>query len=116
MRPQTATNTDQTLTYTEGDSSVAVDDIVITEVDTIIATDSDTTSTDTTAENVTVTVTLSDSGAAGALTADSGEGESYDSSTGVWSISEDQRRRRLRHWQQWHLSLRPTRIWTSQRI
>ena len=78
----TATNTTQTLSYTEGDSSVAIDDIVITEVDTIVASSDDGTS-----ETVSVTVTLSDSGAV-SLTADSGEGENYDSSTGVWSISD----------------------------
>ena len=47
-------NNDQTLTYTEGDSSVAIDDIV-SEVDTIIAS-----LADGNPETVTVTVTLSD--------------------------------------------------------
>ena len=72
-------------------------------------------SDDGTAETVSVTVTLSDSGA-GSLTADSGEGENYDSSTGIWSISEVSEETATRHWQRWHLSLRPTKMWTSQRM
>ena len=74
-----ATNLDQTLTYTEGDPSVAIDDIVITEVDTIQAS-----LDDGNPETVTVTVTLSDE-TTGALSTT--EGGSFDSATGIWSIT-----------------------------
>ena len=74
-----ATNLDQTLTYTEGDSSVTIDDIVVSEVDTIIAS-----LDDGNPETVTVTVTLSDA-TTGSLT--TAEGGSFDSSTGIWTIT-----------------------------
>jgi len=67
-----ATNMTQTQTYNEGDASVAIDDIVITDDDLN--------------ETVTVTLTLANT-AIGSLTADSGNGESY--ITGVWSITDD---------------------------
>ncbi len=65
-----ATNLVQTRTYTEGAASVAINDIVISDVDT--------------AETVTVTLTLADINA-GVLTT-SGTA-TYTSATGVWTIT-----------------------------
>jgi len=69
----TATNTTQTQTYTEGDVSVAIDDIVVTDPDV--------------AEQITATLTLSNT-ETGELTANSGNGEIYSSTTGVWTVTE----------------------------
>jgi len=68
-----ATNLDQTKSYTEGDLGVTLDDIVVSDVDA--------------AEQITAVLTLADPGAAGTLTAASGKGETYDSGTGVWTIT-----------------------------
>ena len=72
----TATNTSQTVSYTEDDGATDLTDIVITDTDA----DNDTPDT------FTVSLTLSDA-SAGTLSAASGTGESFDSGTGVWSIS-----------------------------
>ena len=69
-----ATNMTNTDTYTEGDSTVAITDIVITDGDV--------------GEEVTVTLTLANT-AIGSLTDDSGNGESYTGGTGVWTITGD---------------------------
>jgi hypothetical protein len=66
-----ATNVTQTQTYTEGDASVALDDIVVTDVDT--------------GEMVTATLTLADT-SAGVLTT-SGSA-TYTVGTGVWTITD----------------------------
>jgi len=66
-----ATNVAQTKMYTEGDASVAIDDIVVTDVDT--------------GETVTATLTLADTGA-GVLTT-SGTA-TYTAGTGVWTITD----------------------------
>ena len=66
-----ATNTSQTKSYTEDDPSVALDDIMVTDVDT--------------AEIITATLTLADIGA-GSLTT-SGTA-SYNAGTGVWTITD----------------------------
>lgn len=68
----TATNTTQTQTFESGDTSVAIDDIVVTDPDT--------------GEQITATLTL-DNAAQGALTAGSGNGETYTAGTGVWTIT-----------------------------
>ena len=68
----TATNTTQTQTYTEGDATVAIDDIVVTDPDP--------------AEQITATLTLSNT-TTGALTANSGKGETYTGSTGIWTVT-----------------------------
>ena len=68
----TATNMDQTKAYNEGDASVALDDIVVSDPDT--------------GETITATLALSDT-SAGALTASSGNGESYTAATGIWTIT-----------------------------
>jgi hypothetical protein len=65
----TATNTTQTKTYTQGASSVALDDIVVTDVDA--------------GEVITATLTLANP-AAGALT---GGGGIYSADTGVWTFT-----------------------------
>ncbi len=70
----TATNMTQTKAYREGDASVALDDIVVTDSDT--------------GETITATLTLSDP-AAGSLSATSGNGETYTSATGVWTVTSD---------------------------
>ncbi len=69
--PPTVANLTQTKTYTEGDSSVALDDIVVSDIDSA---------------SVTATLTLANT-STGALTASSGHGESYNAGTGVWTIS-----------------------------
>ena len=70
----TATNLNQTKAYTEGDASVALDDIVVSDPDT--------------GDTITATLTLSDP-ATGSLTATSGNGETYTAATGVWTVSSD---------------------------
>ena len=70
--PPAATNLTNTKTYTEGDASVALDDIVVSEVDT-----------DPT-QSITATLTLSNT-AAGVLTT-SGTA-TYTTGTGVWTIT-----------------------------
>ena len=70
----TATNLTQTQTYDEDAPSVALDDIVVTDVDT--------------GDTVTATLTLSNT-ATGALTATSGNGETYTPATGVWTVTGD---------------------------
>jgi 5-hydroxyisourate hydrolase-like protein (transthyretin family) len=69
----TATNLTQTQTYTEGDASVALDDIVVSEVDTDPA------------QTITATLTLSNT-AAGMLTTSGAA--AYDAGTGVWTITD----------------------------
>ncbi|WP_321400549.1 DUF4347 domain-containing protein [Maridesulfovibrio sp.] len=68
----TATNTTQTKTYNEGDASVALDNIEVTDPDT--------------GEQITATLTLADT-STGSLTATSGNGENYTAETGVWTIT-----------------------------
>jgi VCBS repeat-containing protein len=68
----TATNLTQTKSYTEGAASVALDDILVTDPDT--------------GETLTATLTLANPNY-GALTAASGNGESYTAGTGVWTIT-----------------------------
>ena len=67
-----ATNTTQTQTYTEDTGNVAIDDIVVSDVDN--------------AETYSVTLTLDDI-TTGALTAN--DGANYDAVTGEWTISGD---------------------------
>jgi hypothetical protein len=67
-----ATNLTQTHTYAAGTSSVALDPIVVSSEDT--------------ASTITATLTLKDA-SAGTLTATSGNGETYNATTGVWTIS-----------------------------
>ncbi|WP_319777230.1 DUF4347 domain-containing protein [Maridesulfovibrio sp.] len=66
----TATNTTQTKTYNEGDTSVALDDIEVADLDTD--------------EQITATLTLADT-STGALTAN--DGATYTAGTGVWTIT-----------------------------
>ena len=68
-----ASNLTQTKAYTEGASGVALDDIVVSEVDTSPA------------QSITATLTLSNT-AAGFLTISGGA--TYTSGTGVWSITD----------------------------
>ena len=68
----TATNMTQTQTYNEDDASVTLDDIVVTDVDT--------------GDAITAILTLNNT-ATGALTATSGNGETYTAGTGVWTIT-----------------------------
>ncbi|RMF78435.1 MAG: hypothetical protein D6744_10120, partial [Planctomycetota bacterium] len=67
-----ATNTSQTKTYTEDDASVALDDIVTSDPDS--------------GDQITATLTLADP-SAGSITATSGNGETYNAGTGVWTIT-----------------------------
>jgi hypothetical protein len=68
----TATNVNQTRTYTEGDATVALNDIVVSNPDA----------------NATVTATLKLANpATGSLTATSGNGETYAPQTGVWTVT-----------------------------
>lgn len=69
--PPTATNLDSISSYTEGDASVAIDDIEVTDADS--------------GEDVTATLTLANTGT-GSLS--SNDGATYDASSGVWSISD----------------------------
>jgi len=68
----TATNMTRIQTYTEGDVSVALDAIVVTNPDT--------------EEAISATLTLNNT-AAGSLTASSGNGETYTQGTGVWTVT-----------------------------
>ncbi|MDJ0776571.1 MAG: DUF4347 domain-containing protein [Gammaproteobacteria bacterium] len=68
--PPTATNLSSTSVYTEGDASVAITDIVVSDVDT--------------GEVITATLTLADT-ATGSLSAN--DGAIYTPGTGVWSIT-----------------------------
>jgi len=68
----TATNLSNTVNYTEGDASVALTNIVITDSDV--------------GDTLTATLTLVNE-TAGALTASSGNGETYNATTGVWTAS-----------------------------
>ncbi|MCB1800626.1 MAG: tandem-95 repeat protein [Gammaproteobacteria bacterium] len=68
----TATNLSSTSSYTEGDLSVAIDDIVVSDVDAN--------------EIITATLTLADT-ATGTLSAN--DGASYTPGTGVWTITGD---------------------------
>ena len=70
--PPTATNLTQLKSYTEGAASVALDDIVVSDVDT--------------GESITATLTLANP-SAGSLTATSGNGEMYTAGTGVWTFT-----------------------------
>ena len=70
--PPTATNLTQLQSYTQGAASVALDDIVVSDVDT--------------GETITATLTLANT-ATGALTATSGNGETYTAGTGVWTVT-----------------------------
>ncbi len=66
----TATNLSSTSSYNEGDASVAITDIVVSDADS--------------AEVVTATLTLADT-ATGSLSAN--DGASYDGFTGIWTIT-----------------------------
>ncbi len=68
--PPTATNLSSTSAYNEGDPTVAITDIVVSDVDT--------------GEVITATLTLVDT-ASGSLSAN--DGASYSPVTGVWSIT-----------------------------
>ncbi|MEQ9640777.1 MAG: DUF4347 domain-containing protein, partial [Alphaproteobacteria bacterium] len=68
--PPSATNLTSTSSYTEGDASVTITDIVVSDADA--------------GDVVTATLTLADK-AAGSLTAN--DGASYDADTGGWSIT-----------------------------
>ena len=70
--PPTATNLQQRQTYVEGADSVALADVVVRDPDM--------------AEQITATLVL-DRPATGVLTAGSGRGERYDSSTGTWTVT-----------------------------
>jgi hypothetical protein len=70
-----ATNVTQTLNYIEGDSLVQIADIVVTDPDA--------------GDTITATLTLSNT-ATGSLSASSGNGETYNSLTGVWAVSGSQ--------------------------
>src|SRR5204862_275492 len=67
-----ASNLTNTKIYTEGAASVALDDIVVSEVDTSPA------------QTITATLTLSNTAAGGLTT---GGGGAYNSGTGVWTIA-----------------------------
>jgi len=67
----TATNMTQVLPYNEGDAVVAVNDIVVTEVDTV--------------DTITATLTLANT-STGALSAN--DGASYNGGTGIWTITD----------------------------
>jgi hypothetical protein len=67
----TATNLTSTSSYNEGDASVAITDIVISDVDT--------------GETITATLTLNDT-STGSLSAN--DGATYNGGTGVWKISD----------------------------
>ncbi|MCP5016326.1 MAG: hypothetical protein GY938_13795, partial [Ketobacter sp.] len=67
----TATNLSSTSAYNEGDASVAITDIVVSDVDT--------------AETITATLTLANT-ATGSLSAT--DGASYTAGTGVWTITD----------------------------
>jgi hypothetical protein len=71
-QPTTNGEEDQTQAYTEGVSAVALDDIVVDDVDTH--------------EQITATLTLADI-TTGYLSTDSSNGETYDIGTGVWTIT-----------------------------
>ncbi|WP_413700513.1 hypothetical protein ACLKMH_01065 [Psychromonas sp. KJ10-10] len=69
-----ATNLTQVQSYTEGASSVALDDIVISDVDT--------------GETITTTLTLENTATGGLTTGTFGAtSSSYNSGTGVWSVT-----------------------------
>jgi hypothetical protein len=68
----TATNLNQTKTYSTGAASVALDPIVVSDTDS--------------SATITATLTLANT-AAGSLTASTGNGETYNSSTGVWTVT-----------------------------
>jgi len=68
-----ATNMSQLQPYTEGAASVDLDDIVVSDADDP-------------GEVITAILTLDDT-STGLLTADSGNGESYDDGTGVWTVT-----------------------------
>ena len=70
--PPTATNLSSTAMYTEGDANVPLADIVVNDIDT--------------GDVITATLTLAIP-AAGALSAASGNGESYSAATGVWTVT-----------------------------
>ncbi len=67
----TATNLTSTSAYNEGDASVAITDIVVSDVDT--------------GETITATLTLADT-SAGSLSAN--DGATYTAGTGVWTITD----------------------------
>ncbi len=67
----TATNLTTTSVYNEGDASVAISDIVVSDADT--------------GETITATLTLADT-SAGSLSAN--DGATYTSGTGVWTITD----------------------------
>jgi hypothetical protein len=68
----TATNLDQTVSYVEGDRSVPLGDIVVTDIDV--------------ADEITVTLTLHDE-TTGSLSVASSSGEQYNPTTGVWTMT-----------------------------
>jgi len=67
-----ATNTHQTISYSEGDETVEIEPIVVSDPDSN--------------ETISVIVTLADP-TVGDFSADSGSGESYSSDSGVWSVT-----------------------------
>lgn len=67
-----ATNLNQTKSYPPGTTSVAIDDIVVSDFDP--------------GEQITATLTLADP-VTGTLSASSGNGETYDAGTGVWTVT-----------------------------
>ena len=67
----TATNLSSTSSYNEGDASVAITDIVVSDIDT--------------GEVITATLTLADT-STGSLSAN--DGASYSALTGVWTITD----------------------------
>ncbi|MDJ0833996.1 MAG: cadherin-like domain-containing protein [Gammaproteobacteria bacterium] len=69
--PPTATNLNQSLAYNQGDAVVAINDIVVTEVDT--------------GDSITATLTLLDT-STGTLSAN--DGATYDGLTGIWTITD----------------------------
>lgn len=72
--PPTATNLTQTINYNEGTTNVSFDPIVITDPDASPA------------QVFTLQLTVSDP-TVGTLSASSGNGETYDSTTGVWAVT-----------------------------
>jgi hypothetical protein len=69
--PPTATNLNSTSAYNEGDPTVAITDIVVSDVDS--------------AEAITATLTLADT-STGSLSAN--DGATYDGLTGIWTITD----------------------------
>ena len=69
-----ATNLNQNQPYNEGDAVESLDDIVVTDSDV--------------GDQITATLTLNNT-STGSLSASSGNGETYNSTTGVWTVTGD---------------------------